>query len=175
MAGDQLLRGERALALRPLTPEAFAPYGDVVTSTGRDGRSVNAGTSVRVEMPEPDVLAHDGKPSLSVFRATAVRLPFEVRELERHRLGSQTFLPLGGTPFVVVVALGGDAPDTDTLAAFVIDGGRGITFRRGTWHHPLLALADGDFAVIERRGAEIDCDVAALRPGAWTLEAPDKP
>ncbi|HRA78383.1 MAG TPA: ureidoglycolate lyase, partial [Burkholderiaceae bacterium] len=113
---------------RPLTAEAFAQYGDVVTSAGRDGHSINAGTSVRVEMPEPDLLDHGGRPSLSVFRANAVRLPFEVRELERHRLGSQTFLPLGGTPFVVVVALGDDAPDDDTLAAFLVDGRCGITF-----------------------------------------------
>ena len=172
MAGDQLLRGARRLVPRPLTAEAFAQYGDVVTSAGRDGHSINAGTSVRVEMPEPDLLDHGGRPSLSVFRANAVRLPFEVRELERHRLGSQTFLPLGGTPFVVVVALGDDAPDDDTLAAFLVDGRCGITFGRGTWHHPLLALADGDFAVIERRGARIDCEVVALRPGPWTLASP---
>ncbi|MBX3589525.1 MAG: ureidoglycolate lyase [Burkholderiaceae bacterium] len=166
------MRGRRRLAPRPLTTEGFAPYGDVVSSAGRGGRSINAGTSVRVEMPEPDLLEHDGRPSLSVFRASAVRLPLEVRELERHRLGSQTFLPLGGTPFVVVVALGDDAPDDGTLTAFLVDGRCGITFRRGTWHHPLLALADGDFAVIERRGPEIDCEVAGLRPAAWTLEAP---
>lgn len=172
MAGNQLLSGARRFAPKPLTAGAFAPYGDVVTSAGRDGRSINAGTSVRVEMPEPDVLDHDGRPSLSVFRASAVRLPFEVRELERHRLGSQSFLPLGGAPFVVVVALGDEAPDDDTLAAFLVDGRRGITFRRGTWHHPLLALEEGDFAVIERRGVAVDCEVAALRPGAWTLAAP---
>lgn len=95
MAGDQLLSGARALVPRPITAEAFAPYGDLVTSAGRHGCSINAGTSVRVEMPEPDVLGDGGRPSLCVFRARAVRLPFELRELERHRLGSQTFLPLG--------------------------------------------------------------------------------
>ncbi|RPH66460.1 MAG: ureidoglycolate hydrolase [Burkholderiales bacterium] len=156
---------ERSLVPQPLTAEAFAAYGDVVTSAQRDGRSVNAGTSVRVEMPEPDLLAHGGRPSLSVFRASAVRLPFEVRELERHRLGSQTFLPLGGTPFLVVVALGDDAPDVATIAAFRVDGTRGVTFRKGVWHHPLLALADGDFAVLERQGTETDCEVASLEPG----------
>ncbi len=156
---------ERSLVPQPLTAEAFAAYGDVVTSARRDGRSINAGTSVRVEMPEPDLLAHGGRPSLSVFRASAVRLPFEVRELERHRLGSQTFLPLGGTPFLLVVALGDEAPDVATIAAFRVDGTLGVTFRRGVWHHPLLSLADGDYAVLERRGSEIDCEVAGLEPG----------
>jgi len=164
MAGNQLLSGAPRLALRPLTVESFAPYGDVVTSKGREGRSINAGTSTRVEMPEPDVLDDGGRPSLSVFRASAACSPIEIRELERHRLGSQTFLPLGGTPFVVVVALGEAAPDAATLAAFRAAGDCGVTFRRGVWHHSLLALADGDFAVIERRGTETDCEVAQLRP-----------
>lgn len=170
MAGDQLLSGVRALVPRPITVEAFAPYGDLVTSAGRDGRSINAGTSMRIEMPEPDVLGDGGRPSLSVFRARAVRLPFEVRELERHRLGSQTFLPIGGRPFVVVVALGADAPEPATLAAFRVGGGSGVTFRRGVWHHPLLALEEGDFAVIERRGADVDCEVACIPGGAWSLD-----
>jgi len=153
--------GERSLVVRPLTAEAFAPYGDVVTSEGREGRLVNAGTSVRVEMPAPDVLANGGTPSLSVFRANATQLPIEVRALERHRIGSQTFLPLGGISFVAVVALGDSAPDMQTLAAFLSDG-MGITLRRDVWHHPLLSLVDGDFAVVERHGSQPDCEIAEL-------------
>ena len=160
----------RRLVAKRLTAAAFAPYGDVVTSAGQAGFAINAGTSMRVEMPQPDVLGHGGRPSLSVFRASATRLPLALRELERHRLGSQTFLPLGGMPFLVVVALGDDSPDLASLAAFRLDGSAGITFRRGTWHHPLLALAEGDFAVIERRGAEVDCDVVKLDDGAWMLD-----
>lgn len=159
------------LVPRPLTAEAFAPYGDVVASTGRAGRPINADTSIRVEMPAPDILADGGTPSLSVFRASARRLPLDVRELERHRLGSQTFLPLGGTAFVAVVALGDETPDPETLAAFASDGTAGITIRRGVWHHALLSLNDGDYAVIERRGAEVDCDVVELAQAAQ-LQAP---
>lgn len=165
MAGDQLLNALRELTVRPLTAQAFAAFGDIVTSDGAAGRSINAGTSVRVEMPAPDVLAGGGRPSLSVFRAQAVKLPFVVRELERHCEGSQTFVPLGSIPFVVVVALGDHAPDAATAAAFLVDGHCGVTFRRGVWHHPLLVLADGDVVVIERQGERIDCEVAALQPG----------
>lgn len=99
-----------------------------------------------------------------------MRLLLEVRELERHRLGSQTFLPLGGRLFVVVVvALGADAPEPATLAAFRVDGDCGVTFRRGVWHHPLLALEEGDFAVIERRGVDVDCEVVGVPGGVWML------
>jgi ureidoglycolate lyase len=154
--------GTRGLVPRPLTAGLFAPFGNVVTSEGRAGRPINAGTSVRIEMPDLDVVAEGGAPSLSVFRASARRLPIDVRELERHRLSSQTFLPLGRTAFVAVVALGDAAPDPATLAAFYSDGRVGITIRRGVWHHALLSLEDGDYAVIERRGAHVDCDVVEL-------------
>ncbi|MBW6495287.1 MAG: ureidoglycolate lyase [Burkholderiaceae bacterium] len=160
---------ERRLVLRPLAAETFVAYGDMVTSLGRTGSRINAGTSLRVEMPEPDVLAQGGRPSLSVFKASAVRLPIEVHELERHRFGSQTFLPLGGTSFVMVVALGDEKPDVRTMAAFEGDGACGVTFRRGVWHHPLLALRDGDFAVLERGNAEVDCEVASVRLGPWLI------
>lgn len=159
----------RTLTAQPLTAEVFAPYGEVVSSAGRGGRSINAGTSLRVEMDEPDILGDGGRPSLSVFRARAIALPFAARELERHRLGSQTFLPLAAAPYVVLVALGADAPDPATLRAFLAAPGAGVTLRRGVWHHPLMALADGDFAVLERAGAQVDCEVVSLPGGDWVV------
>lgn len=150
------------LRARPITPQTFAPYGDVLTAEGRASREINNGTSTRAEMPDPDVLDQAGRPSLSVFRARGAGLPFTATLLERHRLGSQSFVPLGGTPFAVLVALGEKEPDLDSLAAFLVDGRSGITFRRDTWHHPLIALADGDFVVIERRAAQVDCEIIEL-------------
>lgn len=158
------------LLARPIDAAAFAPYGEVLASRGQSGQEINAGTSTRIEMSEPDVLGDQGRPALAVVRAQGAQLPLPVVELERHRLGSQSFIPLAGTPFVVVVALGADAPDLDTLAAFAVDGNYGITYRRDVWHHPLTALADGDFIILDRRGATIDCEMARL-PGNWILEA----
>jgi len=161
----------RTLTAQPLSAAAFAPYGEVVSSADRAGRSINAGTSLRVEMGEPDLLEAGGRPSLSVFRAQAIALPFAARVLERHRLGSQTFLPLAGTPYVVLVALGADAPDPATLRAFIAGAGVGITLRRDVWHHPLMALADGEFAVLERAGPAVDCELVDLPDAPWTIRA----
>ena len=49
--------------------------------------------------------------------------------LERHRLGTQTFIPLAGARCVVLVARGEHAPDPATLAAFAVDGAQGFTLR----------------------------------------------
>lgn len=154
----------RTLVLQPLAADAFAPYGFVVAAGAGAGRPINDGTSRRFDLPDPDLVGDDGRPALAVFRAQAVTLPFAVRALERHRLGGQSFVPLGGAPFAVVVALGSARPDVQTMRAFRVDGRSGVHFGRGVWHHPLLALADGDFVVLERRGAAIDCEVAAVAP-----------
>lgn len=146
----------------PITAQAFAPYGDVLSAEGHASRAINAGTSARAEMPDPDLLGQGGRPSLSIFRAQAATLPFTATLLERHRRGSQSFIPLGGTVFALLVALGETAPDPASLAAFLVDGRSGITLRRDTWHHPLIALADGDFVVLERAAAQVDCEIVAL-------------
>ncbi|CAB3931247.1 ureidoglycolate lyase [Achromobacter insolitus] len=161
----------RILTAQPLTAAAFAPYGEVISSAGRAGRAINAGTSLRVEMGDPDIVDAGGRPSLAVFRARAITLPFAARMLERHRLGSQTFLPLAGTRYVVLVALGADAPDLATLQAFMAGAGMGITLRRDVWHHPLMALAEGEFAVLERAGPAVDCEIVDLPDAPWTIQA----
>ena len=98
-----------------------------------------------------------------MFRAQAASLPFTATLMERHRLGSQTFVPLRGTVFAVLVALGAKAPDPASFAAFLVDGDCGITLRRGTWHHPLIALMAGDFVVLERAAAgQVDCEIVQL-------------
>jgi ureidoglycolate lyase len=46
--------------------------------------------------------------------------------------------------------------------ALLTDGQQGMRIAAGTWHHGLLALDDGPWAVLERRAAAQDCDEATL-------------
>jgi ureidoglycolate lyase len=78
--------------------------------------------------------------------------------MERHPLSSQAFIPLSSTPFLVVVAPAGEL-DLGTLKAFRSNGRQGINYRRGTWHHPLLALERiSEFLIVDRGGAGANCD-----------------
>jgi ureidoglycolate lyase len=76
--------------------------------------------------------------------------------LERHPLGSQAFMPLSDHDWLVVVASGNiddSAPDFDSLVCFRARGGQGVSYDRGTWHHPLLVLEKTqDFLVMDRSG-----------------------
>ena len=162
------------LVPQPLTPQAFAPYGTVLAvPAGVAGRPINGGNAERFDLVDDLQLGADGgRPMLALFRAQARRFPHEVTEMERHALGSQTFVPLGERRFVIVVAPAGEAPvEPGMLQAFITDGHQGVVLAPGTWHHALLAVDAGDFVVIERAAAAVDCDVCWLRGPALVVTA----
>lgn len=155
----------------PLTPAAFAPYGTVLQAPGGAGRSINGGSARRFDLvADLQLHTHGGRAALAIFSAQARRFPHAVDELERHALGSQCFVPLGVRRFVLVLARPGPAPQAHELAAFVTNGEQGVALAPGTWHHALLAVDAGDFVVVERAAAQVDCDEHRLaRPGLVEL------
>lgn len=155
----------RLLPVAPLTAAAFAPFGQVIERAGHAGLAINAGTSERftdLAQLESDTA---GRLALSIFRAQARTLPVPLTCIERHPLGSQAFVPLDRQAFLVVVAAG--SPTPDNLRAFHSTGGQGINLRAGIWHHPLLALATGDFLVADRLGPGDNCE--ALLIDHWQI------
>lgn len=151
------------LPVQPLTPEAFAPFGQVISAdTAAQRYPINGGTAERFhDLARIDTTRDGGRPVLSLFRAQPRQLPLRVEVMERHRLGSQAFVPLGAQRFLVVVAQAGEAPKAEDLHCFLAAPGQGVNFDAGTWHHPLIALdGGGDFLVIDRAAAPgaIDCD-----------------
>ncbi len=150
------------LTPQPLTAAAFARYGQVIDTAAVDTRPVNGGTSRRHEArPDLDLQREGGRAVLAVYDARARTWPFEARVLERHRLSEQVFLPLGGTRrCVLLVAPAGAPPRAEDCEAFVSNGHQGVSLAAGTWHHGLLALDDGPWAVLERRARDgvVDCD-----------------
>jgi ureidoglycolate lyase len=151
------------LRAEPLTREAFAPFGDVIDARGVAGVAINDGSALRFDgFCSVDVATGGGHPRLAIFQVTAAPPPLSLRLLERHPLGTQAFVPLAGQRFVVVVAPPGLGPDelvAAKLRAFVTDGRQGTNYRRGTWHHPLLALDGGEFLVLDRGGPGVNGEV----------------
>ena len=135
----------------PLTAQGFAPFGDVLDTTGTPDRMINAGLCARFHDRARIDIA-DGRAGLSVFDAVARLLPYAFDLVERHPLGSQAFVPMTQAPFLVIVA-----PDEHgtpgTPRAFLTNGAQGINLHRGTWHGVLTPLqAPGLFAVLDRIG-----------------------
>lgn len=153
-------RSALRIVSEPLTAEAFAPFGEVIAAGAGERLLINDGTTERFnDLAEIDVSAEGGRPIVNIFRAQPRALPLAVRMVERHPLGSQTFVPLGPAPFLVLVAPPGDQVKPADLRAFLTVPGQGVNYRRGTWHHPLIALdAVSEFLVIDRRGPGENCD-----------------
>jgi ureidoglycolate lyase len=152
------------VALAALTREAFAPFGDVIQVEGSPHYTINSGYAQRHhDLATVDVLERGGRPLISIFRARPRPLPVRIEIMERHPLSSQAFVPLSSIPFLVVVAPPGDGPQPESLRAFITDGTQGINYRRGVWHHALLALESPcDFLVVDRGGPGPDCDEVTL-------------
>lgn len=163
----------RALVVEALTAAAFAEFGDVVEARGDSGL-INSGTTRQFgDLAGIDVAAEGGRPCVSIYRATPYPLPLAIRMLERHPLGSQLFMPLSGERFLAVVAPPAAVPDRAAVRAFLTDGHQGINFRRGTWHHPLIALdGTGEFLVIDRAGPGANCDEFRFGDAALELQRP---
>ena len=82
--------------------------------------------------------------------------PLRVRWMEYHTKHTQTFIPLAGKPFYMVLGkptqrrpdgsfdeAAPDRPDLDDVVCFYFDGSAGIVMHVGTWHEVPFPL-DGD-------------------------------
>ncbi|MGR3481481.1 ureidoglycolate lyase [Salipiger marinus] len=140
------------IALQPLTAEAFAPFGDVLDTSGAPDRIINQGLCGRFH-DRAALDFGDGRAGISLFRAEPRQLPLVLDMVERHPEGSQAFIPMSEAPFLVVVAPDeGGTPGRPR--AFLTQPGQGVNYHRGVWHGVLCPLsAPGLFAVVDRIGA----------------------
>ncbi len=158
----------RRIPCRPLTVEAYAPYGQVVMAAprGAPGKPANQGTARRFDRLASLVDLHPAGASLdvSVFRCQPRGAgPFAVALLEKHPASTQLFIPMNARRYLALVALGGDRPDLATLAAFIASGTQVLSYRPGVWHHQMRALdGETDFACFAwEDGSADDCVVVA--------------
>ena len=162
----------RVLAVRPLTRAGFERFGDVIETEDSASIAINDGSAMRFnDLAQVDVSMQSGRAALSVFRGQPARFPLRLSAVERHPLGSQSFVPMGVIAFLIVVATDGADDRPGEPFAFLSNGRQGVNYRRGVWHHPLLSLASvSDFLVVDRAGPGENCDVAGLA-GDYVIES----
>lgn len=153
------------LPIEPLTRSAFAEFGDVIALDGAHHYPINGGTCERYhDLARVDVADGGGHTLINVFRGQARPFPLQIAMLERHPLGSQAFVPLTDRDYLVVVAPRGDLDQT-RVRAFLARSRQGVSYAKGVWHHPLLALdVTSDFLVVDRGGQGPNCDEQTIAP-----------
>jgi len=153
----------RSLVAEPLTREAFAPFGDVIDTDGAESFPINQGRTERFHaLSRVELSGATDRGILSIFRGQPMT-PLEITLMERHPLGSQSFIPMNNVDFLAVVAPPGDF-DEAAVRVFLVKGHQGVTYHAGTWHAPLLPLtADADYLVVDRQGLGRNCDEVDLQ------------
>lgn len=142
----------KVIEIVPLTPEAFAPFGDVLEVAGEPDKIINQGLCGRFH-DRARMDFSDGRAGISLFDAKPRTLPYKLDMVERHPDGSQAFIPMTHQPFLVIVA-----PDEGGVPgqplAFLTNPGQAVNYHRGTWHGVLTPLhGPGLFAVVDRIGS----------------------
>ncbi|MEJ8475271.1 ureidoglycolate lyase [Roseibium algae] len=139
--------------IKPLTKEAFAPFGEVLDTDGTPDKLINQGLCGRYhDLANLDFSGADARVGISLFKSQKRTLPYSLEMVERHPLGSQAFLPMSQDPFLVIVCPDENGKPGHPMA-FLTSPGQGINFHRGTWHGVLTPLSEpGQFAVIDRIG-----------------------
>ncbi len=156
------------IAIAPLTRAAFAPFGEVVEMDGAEKIAINQGFAQRANgLAAIDVATAGGTANVSLFVAKPRPRPIAIEMMERHPLGSQLFVPMQDSPWLVLVCA--DPRVAASYRAFAATGRQGVNYARNVWHHPLLVFADdARFLVIDRTGPADNLEEA------W-LDAPDRP
>lgn len=170
------------LVARPLTPEAFKPYGQVLMGFGEGPERHEFAAVI-------DNRREDAKPNMTFIRgAVADPSAVVVAAMERHVHSNQMFVPLNGTHYLVAVCPSTPAgdPDLDRLEAFVAGPSQAVNFDADVWHAPNTTLSvPGEFIMLrydlgdaedtEKRGlAEpVAVDLAGLVPDAGPVRALD--
>ena len=145
----KVIRNEANLSIRaaPIGKDAFAPFGDLIETAASGERT--AMTGIANDQTNPQF-------HMSTLRILPSTLPLTISVMERHSYSSQSFLPLDATRYLLCVAASDvdGWPATQSLRAFIVRKGIGITYRAGTWHHPMIALDNAaSFAIMMWRGA----------------------
>jgi len=156
-------------------PEAFAPYGTVL------GRDIDfaAPAPERLAWHEPATdFRHEhnfdtggGAPEFIWVR---YRNPGpEITRLEMHLFTEQAVVPLTGAPIVHIVgrslADNPEAPDPDTLEAFLVPAGTGLCMAPGIWHASLAPNGEAICLMLTRRSTQEDL-IAHLTHGSKARE-----
>lgn len=152
--------GDRVLTPVLATEKTLAGYGWIMGQpAGVERDKIDFyGREVRVTHPADFHSNDDTCLNLVSFKER----PLEVRWMEYHTKHTQTFIPLAGKPFYMVLgkptcrradgqwdetAL--PHPDLDDVRAFYFDGSAGIVMHVGTWHEvPFPIEGDTHFVCI---------------------------
>jgi len=139
---------------KPITKENFSKYGDVITTKDIKPLEINDGYAKRFDgIANLDTSIDGGKTTICIFSALKRSFPMKINMMEKHPLGSQAFIPMQETTFLVLVAPKGSKPNINEIESFIVPPHIGVNYNPGIWHFPLISTKDMNFLVVDRKGS----------------------
>jgi ureidoglycolate lyase len=139
---------------KPITKENFSKYGDVITTKDIKPLEINDGYAKRFDgIANLDTSIDGGETTICIFSALKRSFPMKINMMEKHPLGSQAFIPMQETTFLVLVAPKGSKPNINEIESFIVPPHIGVNYNPGIWHFPLISTKDMNFLVVDRKGS----------------------
>ena len=143
------------LIIKPkkITRKNFQKFGDLISIKKKKSININDGYAKRFDnLCKINTSSKKGKTIMSIFSAKKRKFPMNIKMMEKHPLGSQAFVPMNETTFLVFVAPKGKRPNTKKIESFIVPKQTGINYKPGIWHFPLISSKNMNFLVIDRKG-----------------------
>ena len=139
---------------KPITKENFSKFGDMITTGDIKPLEINNGYAKRFDgIANLDTSKDNGETTICIFSALKRSFPMKIDMMEKHPLGSQAFIPMKETTFLVFVAPEGNKLDLNEVESFIVPPGIGVNYNPGIWHFPLISTENMNFLVVDRKGS----------------------
>ena len=152
------------IQIERLTPEAFAPYGDVIRQPTAEPHATGPGWQW---WGETLTLRGDNRSEVVGY----LRLEPAARSFdwaERHMRSAEVIVPLGGACLVYVgpaehLEQPGHLPELDRFRVFEVPEGQGVVLSPGVWHGAPLAVDHAMSALVLLKQGTGATDVSVVR------------
>ena len=145
---------EKIISPEPINNLNFSEFGEVITTKDIKPLNINNGYAQRFDgIANLDTKEQNGETTISIFSALKRNFPMKIDMMEKHPLGSQAFIPMKETTFLVLVAPKGEKPIIEKIKSFIVPPGIGVNYKACTCHFPLISTEDMNFLVVDRKGS----------------------
>ena len=131
----------------------FKKFGDLISTRKRRPIKINNGYANRYDnLCKINTSTKNGNTIVSIFSAKKRKFPMNIKMMEKHPLGSQAFIPMKESTFLVFVAPQGEKPNVKKIESFIVPKQTGVNYKPGIWHFPLISKKKMNFLVVDRKG-----------------------
>jgi len=142
----------KVVKAKNITKKKFSKFGQLINTAKKNPININDGYAKRFDNLINIDTSKKGKAIVSIFKAKKRRFPMKIDMMEKHPLGSQAFIPMENSKFLVFVAPKGDKPNINKIQSFLVPKQTGVNYKAGIWHFPLISMKNMNFLVVDRKG-----------------------